>query len=271
MFSVGPLYELLGKLIAGDSVQPTQIIEYISASHILIGSAVANTVRTCSKHALQAINPSLVNELNNLFLDPDPTTSKHSERSTATSRNLTGYQNPPNRPVTVNLPNIQISFFGRVPLMERAPVGCSNNTTQFSTPNPANTSQITKRDSTHSRGNTSPPQPLGEVHTPHTGAPGRSPTTPLLIQLAAYPPWTRNFVLHQRGLTQSPSNYPPNSSSSQFDINSIAIPSSGPRDNSLFSYVGNRDCTVSTFPEPNFPPSQSLWQMEANPQPKGTQ
>ena len=73
LFSVGPLSEPLGKLTANEPVQPTQIIQYISATLTLIGTAVVNTVRTRRKQALRSINSSLSNDVDTVCTDPDPT------------------------------------------------------------------------------------------------------------------------------------------------------------------------------------------------------
>ena len=73
LFSVGPLSGLLGKLTTGESAQPAQVIEHVSASLILIGAAVTNTVRTRRRQALRSINSSLANELDTVCTEPDPT------------------------------------------------------------------------------------------------------------------------------------------------------------------------------------------------------
>ena len=125
-------------------------MEYISASLILIVSAATNTIRTRRKQALRGINPSLVNELDNLCPEPDPTflfganSLKRLRELNNEQSQLDKLSKPPNakRPRPSGQGNTSQNsnqFFRKGPIGGAGPVGRTSITVQTSIPNQAHT------------------------------------------------------------------------------------------------------------------------------------
>ena len=66
LHSVGPLCELITKIYQGQIISQDQIVEYVSATLVLLGSTTANIVLARRKNAIRAVNSALVNEVESL-------------------------------------------------------------------------------------------------------------------------------------------------------------------------------------------------------------
>ena len=66
LHSVGPLCELITKIYQGQIISQDQIVEYASATLVLLGSTTANIVLARRKNAIRAVNSALVNEVESL-------------------------------------------------------------------------------------------------------------------------------------------------------------------------------------------------------------
>ena len=120
--------------------------------------------------------------------------------------------------VMIDLPNRLTSFFEKVPLEQRDPVGQTNLTAQCSTANQVITRETPRGAPMPSRANSSSPPFHEGAHAPNTGAPGCNPITLLPKQLAVNPTRTRNPRLCRRLSTDLPSQYPMHNPSSQRSV-----------------------------------------------------
>ena len=71
LHAVGPIAELLAKLPDGHQVEPVKLIQYKSATLILMGSSAARILAARRKNAIREFNHSLITEVSNLSRDND--------------------------------------------------------------------------------------------------------------------------------------------------------------------------------------------------------
>ena len=69
LHSVGPICELITKIYQGQIISQDQLVEYASATLVLLGYTTANIVLARRKNAIRAVNSALVNEVESLPYD----------------------------------------------------------------------------------------------------------------------------------------------------------------------------------------------------------
>ena len=115
LHAVGPIAELLAKLTNDQQVEPNKLIQYISATLILMGSSVARILTARRKNAIRELNPSLTTEVPNLPRDNDTNLlfgPENFKRLTETQRDKAQMdrliERPPKRPkLTTSAPSFK--------------------------------------------------------------------------------------------------------------------------------------------------------------------